>query len=478
MPGVSWKRSSEVAAGMTRILMFGCKDPFEVVSPPETLERGLMRGNSGNLLFSHAAFRTLSTPGTEITVSDFTDLYDRAGWIDEHFDRVVLPFANAFRPEFRSRLERLTDLVERLTIPVSVLGVGAQSTSDLSLEPLAGVAPTVTRFMRAVLAKSPSVGVRGEFSATFLRSLGFADVEVIGCPSMFLRGAELSVREPGELGASSRIGLTASRVDPPEIGELLTRARAEHPEVVYLAQGTVDLDLMLWGEPRGAAEGDTGVPKHLGHQLFREDKVRLFVDASTWLEHMSGLDFCFGTRIHGSVAAILGGTPGHVVAHDSRTLELSRYFEIPHTHLHDLTSTTTPRSLAEGSDYGPLVANHAERFARFASYLDRHQLAHVHHDPEAGAAFDKRLAEVTFPAGVRALTSEDNLELASRVRWLRREQLQQQRRAQRRLSRLEQRVRTLERPRPAPATPTASGGHPATSLRARAGRLRRRLAGS
>ena len=48
-------------------------------------------------------------------------------------------------------------------------------------------------FVRAVLDHGPSIGVRGELTAEYLRSLGFRDVEVVGCPSMFAWGPDLRV---------------------------------------------------------------------------------------------------------------------------------------------------------------------------------------------------------------------------------------------------------------------------------------------
>ena len=458
---------------MSRILMFGCKNPLVSVSPEETLERDLLRANSGNLLFNHSAYRSLA--GNDVTVSDFTDVYDRPGWVNRNFDHVVLPFANAFRTGFAPRLDRFSDLIEKLRVPVTVLGVGAQSSYDLSLEPLAPLADTVTRFVRSVLERSPSVGVRGEFTARYLNSLGFSDVEVIGCPSMFINGAELQVRTPSSLGADDPVAVTAGRRDGPWMGELLERARAEH-DLVYIPQATIDLELMLWGEPRSDEEVP-GVPVHLNHPLFREDKARFFVDTTTWVDYLTRFSFCFGSRIHGNVAALLAGTPAHVIPHDSRTLELAEYFEIPHTPASALTSSTTARDLLERSDYGPLVGNHGERFDRFVGFLDQHALPHILRDPAATARFDQAVAEVVFPPAVRPLTAEDPVDVASRLHRVRDRQKRQEKRLRGRIRKLEAQLRDVDAtPRPpqaAPSQPPAQAGgirRQLARLRARAGR--------
>jgi polysaccharide pyruvyl transferase WcaK-like protein len=73
-----------------------------------------------------------------------------------------------------------------------------------------------------------------------------------------------------------------------------------------------------------------GAPITLDHPLIRSDRVRFFLDPTTWFEHLAQYDFSFGTRIHGNIAALLAGTPALLLAHDSRTLELAEYHEIPH----------------------------------------------------------------------------------------------------------------------------------------------------
>jgi polysaccharide pyruvyl transferase WcaK-like protein len=57
---------------------------------------------------------------------------------------------------------------------------------------------------------------------------------------------------------------------------------------------------------------------------------------------MRETDFVFGSRIHGSIAAVLSGTPSYLLAHDARTLELARYFDLPHRPMADTRPTSTP----------------------------------------------------------------------------------------------------------------------------------------
>ncbi len=103
------------------------KGPFDVASPEATLERNLIGTNSGNLIFLHAAYKLLATRDAAMATYGGRPDPNDADWINERHDVYVIPLANAFRASFEPHLIALTRLIERLRIPVVVLGVGAQS---------------------------------------------------------------------------------------------------------------------------------------------------------------------------------------------------------------------------------------------------------------------------------------------------------------------------------------------------------------
>jgi Polysaccharide pyruvyl transferase len=196
---------------MKPILLRAPKGPFEVVSAEETFERNLIGDNSGNLVFIEAAHKVLSTPGREIVPDRFRYAKRDAPRINERYESYVIPLANAFRPRFEANLGRMTDVIERLRIPVVVLGVGAQGTLAGDWTRLTGMEPTIRRFVAAVLDRSPSIGVRGAMTAEYLARLGFRDIDVIGCPSMFMWGGDLRVdKRETCLARDARVSITVS----------------------------------------------------------------------------------------------------------------------------------------------------------------------------------------------------------------------------------------------------------------------------
>ncbi|MDQ1530197.1 MAG: hypothetical protein QOE37_302, partial [Microbacteriaceae bacterium] len=147
------------------------------------------------------------------------------------------------------------------------------------------------------------------------------------------------------------------------------------------------------------------LPVHSRHPLVAGRRTRFFVDAQPWLDHLATFDFSFGTRIHGNIAGLAAGIPSYVLAHDSRTLELARYFDIPHRTMDRVDATTDAADLYAEADYSAFNHGHRERFERFTGFLGAHGLGHVFEAGEDPTAFDRQLAALRFPDAVRTRRS-------------------------------------------------------------------------
>ncbi|QDP96842.1 hypothetical protein FOE78_13805 [Microlunatus elymi] len=113
---------------MPNILIRAHKSPFRIASAEESLEQNLLGRNAGNLIFSQSVCRLLSTRGTSERTVNLAGLERsfRPASAAEPIDRLVLPLANAFRPGYQDQLARMTKIIKRAAVPVTVLGVGAQ----------------------------------------------------------------------------------------------------------------------------------------------------------------------------------------------------------------------------------------------------------------------------------------------------------------------------------------------------------------
>ncbi len=410
---------------MSKLLIRAGKDPFTSVLPETTLTQDVFNSNTGNFLFQHSVWEALAVDGNELVANSTlserraTPAADIAA-INEQFDRFVIPFANAFRPDFLRQLERLTEVIEQLSIPVSVIGVGAQAPASMSLDDLAPARKVTKRFAKAVLERSPSIGVRGEFTRKFLLDLGFDDdqVDIIGCPSLFRRGPKFHVDKQAEtLPADARMALNLTP-EVPGIGQFSLEQAAAHPNLTYIGQDGHDLRLMLWGKPHPHVS-DLNAPVHMSHPLYRENRMRMFVDQWTWFSFLATQDFAYGTRFHGNVAALMAGTPAMLLAHDSRTVELAEYHQMPHVVISKFDAPVSTEALYEKTDLSGFNSGMAEGFDRYVAFLERHDLTHKWQDGASTDRFDEQLEAATFPPAVKPVTDSSLDEVVARMNWIR-----------------------------------------------------------
>ena len=195
----------------------------------------------------------------------------------------------------------------------------------------------------------------------------------------------------------------------------------QFPNLTYLPQDYSSLQLMLWGRPRAGVDPGHAMPFHPAHPVFRRDLARFFVDPKPWIDYLSTVDFAFGDRIHGNIAAILAGTPALLLAHDSRTLELARYHSIPHVVIGDLGPDMDAVDFYEMTDFTAFNDGQPARWEKFEGYLSRHGLAHAFDEPGQVERYDAKVAAADFPPPVRPITRDPSTTDLDRVDWLYRE---------------------------------------------------------
>jgi len=440
-----------------RYLMRLGKTPFEVADAFHTLDHNLLGTNSGNLVYGAAAHKLFSTQDTEVEANHYRINAAYAAQVNAEYDGFILPLANAFRPDFEDQLRRTADFLERLTIPFVMLSGGAQLPLDGDPAELTAMEPTIKRFARAVLNGSSALTVRGEMTAEYLHSLGFKDVLVVGCPSLTLHGPGHRVETPERLEAGAPIAYNMETKDPFG-GDLIADAE-QHYRATYIPQEHGTLELMLWAtSPYEAA--DPRLPLERSHPQFTASRAEMFLDAYPWIDRLKQLDFSFGARAHGNIAAVLAGTPSVMLAHDSRTLELARHHGIPHVSWGRDAIPGTVEELYALADFTEFNRGHAERFDTLSGFLHDNGFEHIF-DPgqePALAAYEQRIAETSFPPAVRPTWLEEPPEAMHRHavlqdREIRRKQTQsairreaaaRQKRTQEQLTRLGRRLEETE----------------------------------
>ncbi|ORE90934.1 hypothetical protein ATO13_21656 [Stappia sp. 22II-S9-Z10] len=341
---------------------------------PELL--AVLGANSGNLMFQFAASRLLAAPQRHIGRSEipYTDPKALAG-----VNYVVVPAANHLR--LGADWTGFSNFLERAKRPLVVLGLGAQSPKlggERATIAALKADPQVSRLAGVIRDRAALVTVRGRFSQIVCAEFGIDDVEVLGCPSALLNpdpaaGAAMEARLTAIKGSPEipLFGLTAAA--PFEIAREAHKKALEQRLLAWLRERgglyiqqsggpeTIHAAGRRWenvaagpraiirsvlapegeggGRPGGTSEGGTSGGKTSGGGTSEEDEAafwsfmarrgRFYTSAPEWIREMGQLSLVIGTRLHGNMAAIAAGTPGVVIAHDSRTGELAETMHLP-----------------------------------------------------------------------------------------------------------------------------------------------------
>lgn len=405
-----------------RILMRASVSPFEVHEPKDVICQKVIGNNSGNLLFAYSMTRILYPEDTEI---DFLADKDVAHgktdteYINNNYDYLVLPMANSFRKQFMQCMGKWTDIIERLTIPVVVTGIGIQMPYEPDVTEKHVYDECAKRFITAVLNHSSSVGVRGEITQSYLTHLGFPQqsIDVTGCPSLEMFGPDLPVREKKPLTAASKVSVTGSVSNPVNFKKFVERNKKLLPDYYFVPQFDNDLRLMYLGVPLPENENSqTLYPHDISDEVFVNDRARFFINVPSMLEFNSGMDFSYGTRIHGAVSCILAGVPSFLFPTDARIRELAEYHNIPNMPAHSVDESTDIFELYEKTDFSQVNAGHRERFNHFVDFLNNNSLPHIYLDSERTVVpFDEKIKSIDFPGPVRSLYSCSQGELLQRM---------------------------------------------------------------
>ncbi|RYJ04112.1 MAG: polysaccharide pyruvyl transferase family protein, partial [Actinomycetales bacterium] len=322
---------------MPRVLLKVHHPSLSPVGVDEVVANNVIGNNVGNFAFSYAAERALSAPENEVTAVATGSLFATPEVVNREYDHVVMPLANHFRASNIKALERQAKAMEQFTIPVTVLGVGGQASLDgeVPADEREAVEQATRRFVRAVLERGPSIGVRGEFTKSYLVDLGFdADrVDVIGCPSLYLHGGTVPLHLPDAIDPQGPLAINVSPYVT-AMGPILVENLRRYPGMTYFGQDIRTLKLLVEG--KALPGDDPQLPLRPDHPAFAAGRTVFPLSMPVWMSELGRRQLSLGTRIHGNIVSLLAGTPAIVLAHDSRTLELARYHQIPHRQISEL----------------------------------------------------------------------------------------------------------------------------------------------
>lgn len=413
---------------MKKVLMRAVMSPFDNFDAFHLITENTIGKNLGNLIFPYSMCRTLMTEDTEIeTVADsgFKTIRNNIDYYNSEFSSFVLPYANYFREKNEKNLNSAAELFKSLKIPCVVTGIGAQGKVDGSLETSSSLDDAATNFVSSVLDKSSMIGVRGEVTGAYLKKLGFIEEKhftVTGCPSMYLHGSSLPRFNIPELTPASRVSINGKLTLPVRLAEFIAESMKQFDNYHYTPQVLEELSPMYAGCPYPERKFKTipkGYPTKPSDETYLFDKGISFTNVPSWLKYFEDKEFCFGSRIHGNIVGILGGVPSYIIVHDSRTMELASYHNIPHSSFLDLREDTTIFDLYEQADFTKIHSGHDKRFNHFIDFLDENGLDHIYRGNDKGVVvdspFDKKISSIPFRGPMHSLFTASPEEQAERI---------------------------------------------------------------
>lgn len=405
-----------------RILMRGAIDPLTAMDPAKFIIENHTGGNIGNMIFTHSIAKALLVD--DDTTIDYVNIArqktDRyyADFVNDNYDMFVIPLANAFKVKGHEEMTKIANFVKMLKIPCAIVGVGIQRT--LGDDRFIDIYPhndEVKYLVSTVLDKSPIIGVRGEMTGDYLSDLGFKaekDFTVIGCPSMYTFGDTLPEVKKIELNENSVIAFN-SKVEFEKLEgyqpfmEFSKRNMEAFPNMIYVQQQIDDVRMIYL---------DRYKRKLRKNKMYDVTKAVSFVDIPSWIDYFkNNVDFSVGSRIHGNVAAILGGVPAVTIPFDRRVLELADYHNIPLYDYKLLDDKTTVYDIFEKADFNSIHVGHKERFEHYVDFLHKVGLDTIYDHEYAGKTpYDKRIEEENFYGVIKCYDVCDEKEQFKRYR--------------------------------------------------------------
>ncbi len=328
--------------------------------------------NTGNLMFAEGIKEQIA--------------YEKEIWIAgdslEGVDKptVIMPSANFMIHGSDNFIEGCQRFLDSTDCPVTLAGLGAQSTKELDTpRKLVDIlTPAKKKYFKALSERAVTIGIRGGFTAECLELLGVHNYRIIGCPSFYkyLNGRFPKLPRPG----LERTQITVTTGTPLESRILEMGIRLNS---VWLMQ-------MMTEMPKSAFEGETISPVWVERRFpglkvgldeysrYLRSRSRMFFTIDSWNRYYGeeNITFSFGSRFHGNMASIRNGVPALWITHDSRTTELAKALHVPYITIQRFADIRNPEEMLELCDYSEMYAHYRELCINYIAFLEENHISH------------------------------------------------------------------------------------------------------
>jgi hypothetical protein len=350
------------------------------IGNPSVLPVG-SKDNTGNIIHGYAARAMFQTPGKMTTDASEENLRDvRSRFTHVGFVAATMLHVNRV-PKYIASHEHAAEFVEKLQLPVCTFGFGCQAPLGQKISE-AEVDPRSVRLLRAISANAKVIAVRGQFTADLCAKYGVKNVSVVGCQSCYYSGVTQWEAKPSLKQPPKRpVAYVSLSPDESHALRLMMAGTA-----AIIGQGDVTDEAIrngsitradfiadtanYWLPPFLRAMFDDGRVTRADYYDYIASSYHKFYNVPDWIAHIrENYDFCFGTRFHGNMAALLSGVPALWLVHDMRTKELCEHLGLPSFEHAALSGIKDIAELASHCDYSSFWAGFPARLKQFIEYV-------------------------------------------------------------------------------------------------------------
>lgn len=290
----------------------------------------------------------------------------------KNFDIVITMVANIFSKFHRPNMLDMADFVKSLKVPVYILGAGCQSDINYSFDFLNDIKDEASLFLDSILNSGGDITLRGDFTKEALEKLGYKNLFVSGCPSLYLLGQEAHISNNKVSKENFKPMLCGGCVE--DINKKIYRT---YKSSVFFDQ---DVYLKYLYKPDKLKVSEILKTTPLFLELYQNDRIKGFLNYYPWIREIieNSYNFSYGKRIHGNIIALQNNIPAFVKAHDSRTREIAQFYNIPNSF--DIPFDETKDELYDlykELDYTKFNETYKNRFNSFVDYLENKKISNL-----------------------------------------------------------------------------------------------------
>lgn len=335
--------------------------------------------NWGNKLWFQGLVSEIDTEENTLCFRDKESIDE----INNNFDMIVYPMANVFGLEHINDMSNLADIFNKIKIPVYVIACGAQADSYDDLDNLIEQVGEVSKkYISAIYNTGGEFALRGEFTKRFFDKLGFSTACVTGCPSLYQFGGDFVV--------------TNTKVPVKELRPVF------NGKINFVSEGLryfknasyMDQDQYFCPLYNPKYINDVSSLKQQivfcyiygleAARLLSEERIKHIADMNDWRNYLikEKFNYSLGSRIHGSIMAILSGIPTTLIAADSRTREMAEFFDIPYI-VPKKNKSYSIREIEKAylsADYSKFNETFKSKYLNYQDFLVEHKIVSAIND--------------------------------------------------------------------------------------------------